>query len=358
MINPFMIAGPVLVGNRYVDRPELLPEFRSMCGSVPVKSVLLYGQRCMGKSSFLVNAISDLWPEIAIVYIQLQQLSYSQTEGEILLGIIDLISDKLPHIDKPSDMEILLFPRDIFNAYLNQILRKEPLVNFILALDEYELFATLIKKGVISYDFLGYLAHLMDSYERLGFVFAGLNTLENLGPAFAQLTPHFTTLKVDFLPVDAVPKILSNAVPNLIFQSDAMERVYDLTAGVPQLIQAFGWAFTKTEINRRVSANDIDSIADDIAQSSSYTKIALRQVQQHRTEILELAQHAEGLPRSGTPDLAKMYPDIVIEKGDRYFFRVELLRRWAEHVSQNLNSAGDSLPLGFNQCSSNATRLA
>ncbi|MEB3340230.1 hypothetical protein [Okeania sp.] len=79
---------------------------------------------------------------------------------------------------------------------------------------------------------------------KIAFAFAGLHTLEEMTedyfqPFFASVIP----IRVGFLNRATTRQLLANPKPEflLIYEAEAMDRIYDLTFGQPYLVQLLGF---------------------------------------------------------------------------------------------------------------------
>lgn len=258
VLNPYVIGDPVQ-GSLFAGREDIMRQLQELwLDSNRLQSVVLYGHRRMGKTSILLNINSYIDAEIDIAYINLLRLGdSSQGVGEVLMQICDGIAE-VTSVIPPSDDDLLKLPYRTFERYLKQVERTN-YKSLIIAIDEFEKIEELIELRRIPTDFLGFLRGIVQMNPRIAVVFAGLHTLEEMTgdyfqPFFASVIP----LHVGFLNRGATRQILANPIQNIpspsIAESDdfvldytpqALDFIYQMTAGQPYLVQLIGFQLVR-----------------------------------------------------------------------------------------------------------------
>lgn len=245
--NPYIIGDPVY-GNLFVGREDIMSELEELWVlGYQLQSIVLFGHRRMGKTSILLNTANCLGSGIKLAYINLQGLGdIHQGVGEVLMAISDVISE-IVNIPPPSDADLLNLPYRTFKRYLKQI-EANLEAGLIIALDEFEKIEELIEAGKIHKDFIGYLRELVKMSPKIAFAFAGLHTLEEMtADYFHPFFASVITIRVGFLEPGATHQILANPDEGfpLDYKPEALDLIYDLTAGQPYLVQLVGFQLVR-----------------------------------------------------------------------------------------------------------------
>lgn len=118
----------------------------------------------------------------------------------------------------------------------------------MIALDEFEQIEELIKSDRIPKDFMGVLRGMVQMSPKIAFALAGLHTLEEMtedyfNPFFASIIP----IRVSFLERATCRYLLANPSEDfpLDYKPDALDYIYDLTAGQPYLVQLIGFLLVR-----------------------------------------------------------------------------------------------------------------
>ncbi|XWK85671.1 MAG: ATP-binding protein [Phormidium sp.] len=358
--NPYVIGDPVY-GNLFVGREDIMRELEECwIFSNRPQSVVIYGHRRMGKTSILLNAVNRLKSKVKISYVNLLLLGDSaQGVSEVMMAISDVISETV-NIPPPSDADLLNLPSRTFKRYLKQI-EASLEAGLIIALDEFEKIEALIEAGKIHKDFIGYLRGLVQMSPKIAFAFAGLHTLEEMTADYFQ--PFFASvinIRVGFLERGATHQLLANPDEDfpLDYKPEALDRIYDLTAGQPYLVQLMGFQLVRHynnlvfEMGRShdqiFTVEDVEEVVKDpeFFKGGRYYfdgvwSQAVQGVSGQQTILKSIAPYPEGLTinaiaQSTDIDEATVEEalntlkrhDVVGETDGRWHIIVELFRRW------------------------------
>lgn len=359
--NPYVVGDPV-EGNLFVGRDDILRQLEELwLMGQQMQSVVLYGHRRMGKTSILRNAAATVGAGLRMVYVNMLRSASASRDSDVLIAMTDEMAETL-NVPAPSDSEFEAQPYRAFERYLKRVIgalgENETL---ILAIDEFEKLEALIAEQKLSADFIAYLRGLVQMSPKLGFAFAGLHTLEEMtadyfNPFFASVIP----IRVGFLPLGAVQQLLAN--PNtefpLDYRSEALERIYLLTAGQPYLVQLLGFQLVRRyndqvfEQGRRrgqsFSVEDVEAVVEsaEFFQRGRYYFTGVwdqagRDVPEQQLVLKALAPRAAGLKLADLESathleaatleraLKLLLRHDVVEQGEQnYRVIVELFRRW------------------------------
>lgn len=333
-------------------------------------SVVLHGPRWMGKTSVLQQVANRL-AKVQVVYVSLASCVRGATLRQVLLAISNGVATTLD-IAAPSRQALGRHPVRTFERYLKQaVAGMADGEKLIIAIDNYEILHDLVAAGQWPSDFIHDLHYLMQISPKLGFVLAGLPSLACLATeAFRPLRVSVIELSVGYLELQAVRHLLLTPTPSVLvtYGTDAIERIFELTAGQPYLTQLIGFQriHDVNGLGQRPWTSDLGTrhAVDQWVESERvfdwgdrYFWDRWREVRQdapHSLRILErLAPHGQGLHRGVLeaggaldglpldPVLTRLERTQVIERrGDRVRIRVELFRRWL--LRRAARRSGDS----------------
>ncbi|WRH67189.1 MAG: ATP-binding protein [Planktothrix sp. GU0601_MAG3] len=361
VINPYIIGNPV-IGKQFIGREDIIKQLEELWVSTSqLQSVVLFGHRRMGKTSILRNISTRLDEKVKLAYINLLTVGNSiQGVGEVLMAIADSLSDTL-QIPPPDDESLINLPYRTFERYLKQIETQLGDTGLIIALDEFEQIEELIKSDRIPKDFMGVLRGMVQMSPKIAFALAGLHTLEEMtedyfNPFFASIIP----IRVSFLERATCRYLLANPGEDfpLDYKPDALDYIYDLTAGQPYLVQLIGFLLVRRyndqvfELgNNRDPMFTITDVNGIINQPEFYQngRYYFTGVWQQAGEgspgqqqiIKAIAPHPTGLDFNTLQTVTNLDPnslqnaidtlsrhDVIQETDNHWRIIVELFRRW------------------------------
>lgn len=361
VINPYIIGDPV-IGKQFVGRKDIINRLEELWVSTSqLQSVVLFGHRRMGKTSILRNISTRLDEKVKLAYVNLLTVGNSiQGVGEVLMAIADSLSDTL-QIPPPDDESLINLPYRTFERYLKQIETQLGDTGLIIALDEFEQIEELIKSDRIPKDFMGVLRGMVQMSPKIAFALAGLHTLEEMtedyfNPFFASIIP----IRVSFLERATCRYLLANPSEDfpLDYKPDALDYIYDLTAGQPYLVQLIGFLLVR-RYNDQVfelgnnrdpmfTIADVDGIINqpEFYQNGRYYFTGVWQQAGEGSPgqqniIKAIAPHPTGLDFNTLKTVTNLDPnslqnaldtlsrhDVIIETDNHWRIIVELFRRW------------------------------
>ncbi|WP_237747813.1 AAA family ATPase [Planktothrix mougeotii] len=361
VINPYIIGDPV-IGKQFIGREDIIKQLEELWVSTSqLQSVVLFGHRRMGKTSILRNISTRLDEKVKLVYVNLLTVGNSiQGVGEVLMAIADSLSDTL-QIPPPDDESLINLPYRTFERYLKQIETQLGDTGLIIALDEFEQIEELIKRDRIPKDFMGVLRGMVQMSPKIAFALAGLHTLEEMtedyfNPFFASIIP----IRVSFLERATCRYLLANPGEDfpLDYKPDALDYIYDLTAGQPYLVQLIGFLLVRRyndqvfELgNKRdpmFTIADVDGIINqpEFYQNGRYYFTGVWQQAGEGSPgqqqiIKAIAPHPTGLDFNTLQTITNLDPnslqnaldtlsrhDVIQETDNHWRIIVELFRRW------------------------------
>lgn len=361
VINPYIIGDPV-IGQQFIGREDIIKQLEELWILTPqLQSVVLFGHRRMGKTSILLNISTRLDEKVKLAYVNLLTVGNNiQGVGEVFMAIADSLSDIL-QIPPPDDDSLINLPYRTFERYLKQIETQLGDTGLIIALDEFEQIEELIKDDHIPKDFMGVLRGMVQMSPKIAFALAGLHTLEEMtedyfNPFFASIIP----IRVSFLERATCRYLLANPSEDfpLDYKPDALDYIYDLTAGQPYLVQLIGFLLVRRyndqvfELgNKRdpmFTIADVDGIINqpEFYQNGRYYFTGVWQQAGEGSPgqqqiIKAIAPYSTGLDFNTLKTVTNLDPnslqnaldtlsrhDVITETDNHWRIIVELFRRW------------------------------
>lgn len=365
-------SGRPVTGSTFIGREHIIKKIEEhWTADKNVSTLLLYGQRRIGKTSILYNMGHRKESNLLPVYISIQNLGKVTHTGQFLLRFAEFICQAV----KKSGLQIGNPPGNddyldmgtgcgAFNRLLDKLApQMAGKKRLILIIDEFEVIEEKIKDKQIDEDFLPYLRSLIHQYTWLGIIFAGLHTLDEMGwghqsAFYSQVEP----LRVGFLNREDAFKLIAFPHPRftLEYKKELMDELYRLTSGQPYLIQRLCWELVTRwngrffqegkNTSRYLTLDDLPSVLNsDFFESAAYY---FDGVWESVTENERILMHVMAQRQEGTwtldelADTTKTYlsleklstlketldllnrHDVIREETGNYRFAAELMRRW------------------------------
>jgi hypothetical protein len=251
LLNPFQFGNPLRL-----DRAAIFKGRQDFADRL-VRSILdrnrptmvLHGPRRAGKTSFLLNLPRLLPSDLVPIYLDMQQASMTDSEGDFCYGLVRAIDRdtrsqglQLPTIPIREDFYARPYPalQDWLDLALPQLGEHSLLLN----LDEFEKIGSAIKDGRISERLFDQLRSMIQHYDRLGFLFSGVQTLEELGPRWSNYFISVVPMEMHYLEPHEAEDLLLHPDPEFTLRYDAgiVAEILRLTRCQPYLLQLIGSA--------------------------------------------------------------------------------------------------------------------
>lgn len=363
-INPYIAGRPLCPGDPFFGREEV---FRFVEIETPRHAVLLYGQRRIGKTSILLHLEQRLTRPNIPVYFDLQDCA-SRPLGEVLSDIARALVRKTdakipvpPHFDDLGKE----FSNTFLPAYLNCL---PPNSRIVLLLDEFDVLdeavAGRLQASAASKALWAYLRGLLQKEKHIGFIFVIGRKAEDWSAEFLSTFKGAARIKKVSVTLskDDAHQLITLAQRNgtLKFGNDAIEQIYNLTAGHPLMTQLicqslcdqFLFQF-QGQIAPQVSAKDINSVVQTALEGgkaifewiwngfppaerltfSAIAEATKDQIIVERDRIIDLLER-QGLRALTQNPLFRLAPEKLIdwemlrEDSGGYRFNIELMRQW------------------------------
>ncbi len=268
--NPYIIGCPVNA-DRFFDRKDLI-DFVADNLNQGAKSILIYGQRRIGKSSILAELPYALSHE-PFTFISLSLEGKSQKNLPEVLH--ELAKETLSSIEEtswvpivPSITQLEAEPELFVTQFLKQVHKVCHQKDLVLLLDEFDTLGDYNPNSARNHLF-PYLQEFISApghhYDFLRIVPVIGRRLEDI-PALQQAFHNAPTWEIRLLDRnDAQQLITKLAQELLIYSPEAIESIFDLCAGHPYFSQILGFAlFSQARSSDRwtVEAEDVMAVVD------------------------------------------------------------------------------------------------
>ena len=350
--NPFTFGNPVRPGDFgvFTGRRDIALEIeRNILRAAQTPTLLLYGQRRMGKTSILNQLPSLLGPCFLPVTVDCQSprtvegqtalLRYlSRCLSNALNQRLRIASDDLEARQKigaePLQPEML---RDdaysVYDDWLDNFQARLPQdACILLCLDEFERLQETVAAGWGA-RFLDSLRHSLQHRPRFAIMFIGSHTFEQLGPAWTDRFLSARRLKVSFLGPDDVRQLLTRPTPSfrLAYEPEALSAIQRATNGQPFLTQALASELVHhmNRVRRKTATEPDVEIAIGEVLETSGEYFADLWSSRNDAERAVLREIAKGFPQPPVTTVARGLRDydILNDSGE---FAVPLVKRWVQ----------------------------
>lgn len=370
--NPYVVANPVR-GDLFIGRDDIMFRLKELwTNKKQCPSVLLYGHRRMGKSSILQNLGNYFDSATIVVNFNMENYGWAQNNGELLfnlaLQLYDAWYDSGHNELLEPDEELFLNknPYMAFNRFLANLNRLVNNERFIITVDEFEIIEDGIKEGRLDSDLLRYWRGTFQNYPWFIMAFAGLYTLEEMcrdywNPMYssARLIP------VSFLTPQAARKLITSPTDDFSFdyEQEAVKLIIQLTNGQPFLIQLICHTLVE-QFNRQLqeaikqepyfTLNQVHSIIEtpefyvmgnayfngiwiQAESNPSDQHTILKVLSKANLSLSEIADETDlNLEQVKIALETLQRHDVIVQRDKKYFYTVELMRRWVEREKCSL----------------------
>jgi hypothetical protein len=259
IVNPFQPGGPLLVTrtNLFKGRLQFAEEIVTKVDGPDHPTILLYGPRRCGKSSFLLNFSRLLPSDIAPVYVDLQNPALTQHEVDFCYGVAQAIARDLR--SQGWEVPSTLPPKSSFSKrvystfqqWLTESLGSHKsairLRRLVICFDEFEKIKSAVDRGRMSRELLDQFRHLIQHWDALCFLLAGVQVLSDLGPDWSSYFINVYPMEMVYLEPDEARELLEQPDPgyNLQYADNVIDAALRETRCHPYLLQLLGEQMVK-----------------------------------------------------------------------------------------------------------------
>jgi AAA+ ATPase superfamily predicted ATPase len=367
--NPYMAGNPV-TDSLFVGREDILRRLEELWMSPEQgESVILYGQRRIGKSSILRNLGIRLGHQTTVVQFNMQMAIGTSNTSELIyylaLEIYDTLSgEQKQNLSEPKSQQFTIENHYYaLKRFLNQLDKVRDGLRFIIAVDEYENIEKLIENKGFEPELIWFWRGLIQTYPWFIMIFAGLHELHEMchdywNPLFASVK----SIRVSFLSPQAARKLITEPVPefDIDYNEDAVQLIISLTNGQPYLIQLICRELVTNfnrevfeegrERERRFTVEDVETVInnpDFYSDGNAYFTGIWRQAEKsspadEQLKILRKLCYKELSPlqleQETTLNLEQVQAtlktlqdhDVIVERDGYYGYTVKLMQEWVK----------------------------
>jgi tetratricopeptide (TPR) repeat protein len=334
--------------------------------------LFLYGQRRMGKTSLLHNLGRLLRSTMVPLFVDLQGPTSQATDHAGFLynlarAMITSANAQrqviLPQLTRDA---LVRDPFTRFDEWLDDVELFLGQHTALLILDEFEALNHALNLGGLDAIFvLGMLRHLIQHRPRFKVLLAGSHTLDEL-QRWSSYLINVQVVKIGYLKETESRQLIERPVEGfpLRYESDASQRVLDLTHGHPFLVQLLCEEIVALKNEQEPSVRRIARLKDverAIPEALAHGRMFFDDIQQNQIDVTALdllrsmaAQGAGGVLNRKTLERELADPnrldhsldlllrrDLIEQVGSGYRFQVELIRQW---FAQQTSSRNQRIP--------------
>ena len=250
--NPYVVGKPLTPASEalYMGREDVFRWIEeNLLGKTQPHTLILYGQRRMGKTSTLYQLVGGKrgqtireYPGTPIfpVYIDLQRLAgcnMPQFFARLSMQIARSLAKREVTVDLPDEWSIDGNVYHEFDQFLDQIEEKLPPKGLlVLIIDELEQLQDSVERGKLNQDIFPYLRSLMQHRSRMTFILAGTNQLVE---DYWSIIFHVgISREIESLSREETERLIRDPVAPMIQYDDiAVDRIWMATRGQPYFSQ-------------------------------------------------------------------------------------------------------------------------
>jgi hypothetical protein len=357
--SPYVVGVP-LRGEQsvFIGRSDISSRIESILLHRPAPSLLLYGQRRMGKTSLLNNLGRSISSSIVPLFVDLQgPPGQADSHGGLLYHLADAMAGSARR--RGPDPTVLVPPREAFSRdpfarfyeWLDELESSLEGRTALVMLDEFEALDRAFDLGRFDPDrVLGMFRHLIQHKPDFRILLAGSHTLEQF-QRWSSYLINVQVVKVGYLTPSEARRLIERPVPrfSLQYHPTATDRVLELTRGHPFLVQLLCSEIVAlkneqpADKRRRAIFEDVEEAVAKALESGSmfFYDIERNQLDSNASALLRLISRKgerghmqdrhlrSAFPGNRVEALNLLLQRDLVEKDRRgYRVQVELIRRW------------------------------
>ncbi|MGK7946326.1 MAG: hypothetical protein AB4058_17845 [Microcystaceae cyanobacterium] len=260
VLNPFQYGNPVRLQQKdlFKGRQAFADDIVRRILNRDRPTLVLYGPRRCGKTSFLYN-LPRLFPsDLLPVFLDLQSAAITTSEADFCQGLVRAIYKdsrgqgvQLP--TPPKRNEFKESPYTVLEDWLDEALEQLGERRILLNWYEFEKIGAAIKEKRLTLRLFDELRHLIQHYDQLAFLFSGVKTLDEIGPHWSSYFISVVPIEMLYLEPKEAEQLLRDPDPEftLSYDTGIVETVLQLTHYQPYLLQLLGAAMvTQANLNQ------------------------------------------------------------------------------------------------------------
>lgn len=321
----------------FLGRDDLKDDLSRLILSSPqMPTILLQGQRRVGKTSLLNFLPHLLGPRFTIVYQDMQ--------SHVCGSLADWLTDLRRQMEKALHLPVsqwqatddLLASWKELQTFLETIsLNSDQKV--ILAMDEYEEWHRLLHQaGETGERLLGQMRSFSQHQNQIVFLFAGLKLFSDTeAPDLSYYWVHAHRVSVDYLNPQAALQLIVNPYPDfqLQYPPELAQSIVEATAGHPALLQKIGYTMVNLANRqnfRAVTESHWHQVLEEVLVRDNFVIINFwKHFCQDKADQQTVWEILAGNPPTNDTRLARLLEYKFIEQWEGGFrLRVPLFAEW------------------------------
>jgi tetratricopeptide (TPR) repeat protein len=269
--NPYIIGRPITEPDLFFGR-ETLFQFIEDNLNQGAHVILLYGQRRIGKSSVLVQ-IPNFIHLKPFFFIRLSLEGKSQKPlGDVLFELandikgylVDELGESCEQLIIPSRQELHDNVQQFEEFFLPQVYQVLGTQNPVLLLDEFDVLGDYSRDTALDH-FFPYLQSILNRQEKLFIIPVVGRRLKDM-PNLLSLFRQAPNREIGLLSRRSAEKLITKPAQNsLMYEPDAIEAIWELSAGHPYFTQVICFAVfsdARTEQRWRINRSHVARVID------------------------------------------------------------------------------------------------
>jgi len=323
--NPYIPGKPLRTPEMFYGRNELLENIeKTFSISNRTHILILHGQRRTGKTSILYQLKIRLKENFIPVLLDFQGLADPGTDS-LLFWMANEIRKEFkkrkieiaePNLNQFQKKPTLFFQEFFFSEIQEKINKQK----IILMMDEFELIDDKINEGAIDKNILNYFRNLMQHSSNIEFIFSGTHRLEEMSSNYWSILFNIGLYyHISFLKKDEAEKLICDPVrSSLQFDSMAVDKILEMTAGHPYFIQLVCYylvEYQKKKKRNYATIEDVNDVLDEVVIGGTphFQYIWDRLTRIERIILLTLARILKSQNSSSIDDIMKYLQDYHFE---------------------------------------------
>jgi hypothetical protein len=363
--NPYVAGGP-LRGDKpglFVGREDVLRDLLAHLRDRSQRPTLvLFAQRCMGKTSLLYQLPYKFDAQTVPVFVDCQAAEMQESDTVFLFNLARAIqrqAQEFRQIEFPPPPSLAEMTATAFSQWLEAVESQLGGRVLLLCLDEFERIGEAVNRGWLDERILDFLRNLIQHHSQVTLLLAGSHRPAEIGRPWSNYLISAVVLPISYLRPEDVEKLVTQPIPGfpLYYKPEAVQHIIQLTRCQPLLVQLLCQQLVillNERGEREAGVAEIEAaVPGALSQGGTLYFTYLAEYDagvEGQVMLRELALHGPGavLPEDtlthGEPArqeaLRRLLARDLVERADGGIrFEVELTRRWwAEYGPGDLSS--------------------
>lgn len=370
LLNPYIAGAPVVESSMFFGRQDVFNWIeRSLAGKYVDHTLIIHGQRRVGKTSVLKQIPNHLSNRYIHVYLDIQgrtQTTLDRFLWWMAREIVRTLRSEWGRIISVPEQGAFSQDSEFFHTQFLPALRPHLLDQvLLLTLDEFDILGQSETMESLDKSLTDYFSRLFE-IENLNFIFSigsSGKKLENMQAAYTEFFKAALYKKISFLEKDECCQLITCPVAGVLaYDPDAVERIYQITSGHPYYTQLICYELFSTcqkEDKHSILRADVEAILpavvergtvnlkfvwDEVSELEKWALACLAQMEEGADFAALAAELRDQLVRFSEPDLNSALLHLQekdVLSADLRFI-VSLMRLWL-HINRPIERVRQEL---------------